>query len=975
VLRFKPYFSIGFLALLVLSLTLVKPVFASNNPSNIIIINSYNNGFKWTDDQVKGIIETLQSSNNNIIIYTEYLDWKNFPNTEVLEKQFALFQTKYTSIPIDLIITTDDAAMQFAIDYRDELFNHAPIIFGSVNKESALKRMEGVDKISGVYENIDTEGTAELIQAVHKDVKIVYAITENTESGRSTWNRIKEGFDTLDDSTIKLINLNDKSYQDLKDILKNPEKNSVAVLASYSTDINGLIFSPIDISKEFAMLSQIPLYILHDNSLNEMVMGGSLLSGYLHGVQTAKLAIQFLNGSPIEEINVDDSIMASKVINYNPLQKYELAEVNIPGNYIIVNRPFSFYETYKPYIYLVSFTFLILISLVAILYMNVKLRKKTQKDLFDKHLELSDLYELVSGSEEELKAQNDILIEQQQLLKESEEKYRLTSESANDINWIWDIKEDHKIIEAKLYQLLDYEPNSLDTQEKWYSIVHPEDIDAIKKDIEEYFTKDEDKLAAEYRIRNKKGEYIYVLSTGKGVKDIEGNYVKMYGTYTDITQAKLDHDQIVYLAYNDYLTNLPNRLSIKKVTEELIATINNEKMLVYFIDLDNFKFINNSFGHQVGDWLLIEVSRRLNHLRTPNVHVGRIGGDEFIIVIHDINHNQELFTKKLEEIFKEPFNIYNRSIYSTASIGYVIYPEDGETYDDLLIKADMAMYKVKEYGKSQIARFAESMNDEMAEKIEYQNHLRNAIENNEFFIECQPLFMTEDQSVNGFEVLLRWENPILGRISPMKFIPLAESGGLIIPIGLFVLKKAFQFAKKINEEFDYRRLVAVNISVVQLFQSDFVEQVDLILKEVNVDPTLIEFEVTESIYAENFDVFRNQLLKIKKLGINISLDDFGTGYSSLTYLRMLPISTLKIDKKFIDDILSEKEDHILVETIIDLGHKLKLRIVAEGVEKQEQFDYLKEHKCQLIQGYLFSKPLSEEDCFKLLGSGVDVENF
>jgi len=430
----------------------------------------------------------------------------------------------------------------------------------------------------------------------------------------------------------------------------------------------------------------------------------------------------------------------------------------------------------------------------------------------------------------------------------------------------------------------------------------------------------------------------------------------------------LDQQKIASLAYNDYLTKLPNRLSIKVFAETMMQDlINSNKMMVlYFIDLDNFKFINNSFGHQMGDMLLKEVAKRLSLCRLENSCVGRIGGDEFVIITAQHPEEIEASSKDMIELFKLPFIVNDRSVYATASVGYAVSPEDGLTYDELLIKADLAMYNMKQNGKSQIARFTDSMNQEMAKKIEYQNFLHDAIKNGELYVEYQPQYNFVEKHIEGFEALLRWKNPKLGFVPPNEFIPIAESGGLIISIGLFVIREAFLFAKEINMKSKKEVIVCINISIIQLFQTDFVNQVEDVLNEIGVNAKFIEFEVTESIYAENFEIFRNQLIQIKELGISISLDDFGTGYSSLTYLKRVPITTLKIDKKFTDDILGQQEEYILVETIIELGKKLGIRIIVEGVEEQEQLDFLEKQQCPLIQGFIYSKALQRDVAKTLL---------
>lgn len=941
---------------------------AKSKVENIILINSYNKGFTWTDDQVEGIVESILEKHPNVNIYVEYLDWKNFPSDRVLENQYQLYLQKYEEIEIDLIITTDDAAMQFAIENRESIFENAPIIFGSVHKLAANRLMADVTNITGVYEKIDTEGTAELIQTVHPNAKIVYAITENTESGKSTADRIHEGFQTLNNPNIQIVSLMNMNYEEIKNILSNPEEDSVVVMASYSTDADGKIFSPLESAIDFGSVSQIPIYLLHDNSMNDEVMGGSMLSGKLHGEQVGYLANEFIRNGDVNSILIDEGVNPNRVINYNSLIKYDILENVIPDDYIIINKPFSFVETYKTYIIIVSIAFILLIILIGILLVNLRIKKKIQSELSKKHLELEKTYETVNLSKEELKAQNEVLIIQKEQRRRAEEKYRLVAESANDSIWSWNIKLNKRELDKKTYELLGYEVGSLDSFDKWIDIIHPNDVKRVKELVNDYLQGKTEKYSCQYRIRKNNGEYIHIKSTGIGTRDHTGDFVEMFGTHTDITQMIEDQKKISDLAYNDYLTGLPNRLSVKEYVDQSIKNQTNKELyiVVYFVDLDNFKFVNNSFGHKTGDLLLNEVAKRLILFKTENTFVGRIGGDEFVIVAEQKPEQIRVFSKRVIELFKLPFIVNERSVYSTASVGYSVYPEDGSNYDELLIKADMAMYKMKESGKSQITRFTDLLGNEMNKKIEYQNLLHGAIERGELSVEYQPQYNFLENRIEGFEALVRWNNPKLGFVPPNEFIAVAESGGLIISIGLFVMREAFLFAKKINDNASSNIVVCVNLSVIQLFQTDFVDHVLETLHETNVKPECIEFEVTESIYAENFEIFRTQLIRLKELGINISLDDFGTGYSSLTYLKRVPISTLKIDKKFTDDILGDTDEHILVETIIELGHKLNMRIIAEGVEEREQLKFLEAHKCPIIQGFIYSKSLVEEDAIKML---------
>jgi len=478
--------------------------------------------------------------------------------------------------------------------------------------------------------------------------------------------------------------------------------------------------------------------------------------------------------------------------------------------------------------------------------------------------------------------------------------------------------------------------------------------------------------------------FVIILSINIKIKkraksEIEKNHLELVDAYESLTVSELklkrqndalqeQQERINFLAYNDYLTGLPNRLEIKRYAEKMMRIVDQEEchMLLVFIDLDNFKYINTSYGHKAGDVLLEQLAGRFNTLINERVQIGRLGGDEFILLAR-IEDEQDIIKTimPIMKLFKQSFNIVGQSIFVSASMGYALYPIDAGYYDDLLIRADMAMFKMKELGKAQAGRFDMKMKHEMNHKISIINELHEALQRDEFYLLYQPQYDMTTDKIIGYEALIRWESTKLGLICPDDFISIAESIGAIVEIGEWVIREAATFAKIINEDKRDDIIIAINISVVQLLQKNFSDRVKEILDDVGVFANYIEFEITESVFIESFDIVGEQLESLRNMGIQIALDDFGTGYSSLTYLKHLPITTLKIDRIFIFDIVLEGEKHFFTEAIIDIGHKLGFRIVAEGVEEEVQKAYLLEHGCAIIQGNLFSKPVSRDVAIEL----------
>ena len=466
--------------------------------------------------------------------------------------------------------------------------------------------------------------------------------------------------------------------------------------------------------------------------------------------------------------------------------------------------------------------------------------------------------------------------------------------------------------------------------------------------------------------RRKDGSHLACFLSIKVVYDSNGDIKNYIAMYLDITTKVQNEEEIYKLAYHDILTKLPNRTRFNQyITALLEKKERDEKpFALLFLDLDNFKNVNDTFGHNTGDLLLIKVGKILKSILRKTDFIARLGGDEFTIVIEDYESLQQIKTlcTKIIDRLMQQFIIKSNKFHIGCSIGVAIYDEDGMNQTTLLKHADTAMYKSKQNGKNRFTFHTQAMNNELAKKIELENGLKDALLFGEFEVYYQAKISLGDDSIQGAEALIRWNNPLLGIVGPNDFIPFAEEVGIINQIGDFILNSVFTNIEKIQEvSADNNFVVSINISSLQLQERLFVERIKFFLDKTQCDPTMIEFEITETIVMSNIQENINKLLEIKELGIKISIDDFGTGYSSMSYLQKLPIDTLKIDKSFIDDITKDEDENILVNAIVSLAKALKLTTVAEGVEHSFQAKYLRDIKCDSIQGYLYSKPIPLND--------------
>lgn len=440
----------------------------------------------------------------------------------------------------------------------------------------------------------------------------------------------------------------------------------------------------------------------------------------------------------------------------------------------------------------------------------------------------------------------------------------------------------------------------------------------------------------------------------------------------EMAEIEKARQHLDYMAHFDALTRLPNRILFNDRLHQAILQAHRHEgvVAVMFIDLDNFKNVNDTLGHSLGDKLLVEVADRISSCLREEDTVARLGGDEFIVMLPSLNDQISAgqIARKILMGLGNGFDIAEHSVFVSASIGISLYPDDALEVEQLMAAADSAMYHAKKLGKGNFQFYAAEMNVEGLNYLKMQMHLRNAIANDELHLVYQPQLNARNELVSGMEALLRWTNPELGSISPADFIPIAEETGLIVPIGAWVLRTACIQAK-CWQQVGISTRVSVNLSGRQFHsqnEESLLETVLRTLDETGLSPSLLEFEITESIMMEHLKAALEVIEKLKVIGVRFSVDDFGTGYSSLSYLKRLPLHTLKIDKSFIKDIATNPDDAAIVSAITAMAQQLKLEVVAEGVETSEQLAFLRRLHCQTIQGYYFSKPLSAEDATQFL---------
>jgi diguanylate cyclase (GGDEF)-like protein/PAS domain S-box-containing protein len=459
------------------------------------------------------------------------------------------------------------------------------------------------------------------------------------------------------------------------------------------------------------------------------------------------------------------------------------------------------------------------------------------------------------------------------------------------------------------------------------------------------------------------------------VRNAKGQVTHFVGVVNDITETRRYQDELEHHVNHDALTGLANRHLLHDRLQQALFRADRRDLTcaVMFLDLDHFKLVNDGLGHAAGDVLLKDVARELVTILRPEDTVARFGGDEFVLIATEVQDLSDVtdIAERIVQRLSEPVTIENQEITVSASVGIALYPLDGASVEELLKNADAAMYHAKERGRNTYSFYRKEMNNSISEQFQLKTKLAKAVEQGELLLHYQPQAAASNVEIVGFEALLRWEHPELGRIAPDRFIPIAEESGLIVPIGEWVLTRACRFAADLRSQGAEFGRVAVNLSARQFYQATLARTIERILTETGLPPQCLELEITESMMMGNTERVLTILSELKEMKVQLAIDDFGTGYSSLGYLRRFPIDRLKIDRSFIDDVPGSQHDATITMAIISLAHNLGMGVIAEGVETRAQLGFLAENDCDEIQGYLLSKPLDESDLTHFLSGALD----
>jgi diguanylate cyclase (GGDEF)-like protein/PAS domain S-box-containing protein len=577
---------------------------------------------------------------------------------------------------------------------------------------------------------------------------------------------------------------------------------------------------------------------------------------------------------------------------------------------------------------------------------------------------------ILSGEEYALAAKRDVTQRKQSeaALKESEERYMLAAQGANDGLWDWNLLTDSIYFSPRWKSILGYSDLEVSARpSEWFDRVHPDDLDQLKVNLSAHLKGLTQHFEHEHRMQHKDNTYRWVLTRGMAVRDPGRNIVyRLSGSQTDITHRKRAEEQLLYDAFHDDLTGLPNRaLFLDRLAQVLAHSSSRDDYAfgVLFLDLDQFKIVNDSLGHNLGNDLLVAISELLEGCVRSIDTVARLGGDEFVILLEDIESLEDTIrvSDRIKQAFQASLQIGDHSIHTSASIGVVFSNGGYERPEDILRDADIAMYRAKILGKDRCVIFEPQMRKQAVARLELENDLRRALECGEFQLYYQAILSLAANQIEGFEALIRWRHPEHGILLPGEFISVAEETGLILPMGQWVLREAcrqFQ-AWRANLPGVDSLYVSVNVSGKQLANPEYIHQVLEVLEETGIEPKNLRLEITESTLIENNALITDKLKILHQMGIQLYIDDFGTGYSSLSYIQHFPISTIKIDRSFVEQMSGDGDNNSseMIQSILRFAKDMGLAAIAEGIETEQQFERLKSMLCNYGQGFYISRPL------------------
>jgi diguanylate cyclase (GGDEF)-like protein/PAS domain S-box-containing protein len=886
-----------------------------------LLLYSYHPTFPTAEPSLKGIRSVIAGTGLQLDI--EYMDSKRLYDAYSVELFRARIAYQLSNrAPYDVVFSADDNALNFLLRFGDELMPRVPIVFFGVNDLVAARGLNDSPNVTGVVEAASFDATLKLARSLFPARDALYVIVDGTPTGQSDLREVRALASRYPATRIEEISLSELDWASFRErIAAIDEHGFILLLAAYRDRLG----QSKDFSESLALIrheTDAPIMHLWEHGIGEGVLGGVVVSFEEQGRQAALAALKILRGTAPAKIPVVEQSPNVPMFDYALLDHYGLDRGDLPLNARVLNLPLGFWSQYRQRIMIAA---AIIVGVIAILLAII-----------------SQLYRTKSA------------------LGESEKRYRNIVETSQEGILLVDTRDRITFANEKMGHLLGYHTQSLEGR-SFVDLVHAGDRDEALVGIRD----GSDRTGQQdLRLVRADGSAFWARLAASRIRDEQGEPAGALAMVTDIDPLKRSQDHLDFLAHHDALTGLPNRLllldRLRHALERSRRT--GEMLAVIFFDLDGFKGINDSLGHSVGDQLLTEIGHRLRErLRTSDT-LGRLGGDEFLILMESgvEEGGPSRVAESVLRLLAEPIAIDGNELYISASIGISHYPRDGQDAEALLRCADLAMYRAKSDGRNCYRYFEPEIRVRAVERHGLANALRGALHRGELTVHYQPQVRLPARQLHGIEALARWDHPQLGMVPPGRFIPIAEELGLINDIGQWVLTEACRQMMRWRDAGLHIPRVAVNCSMQQVDAEHLLPTVQAVLEQTGLPASDLELEVTESMLMGRDTRALLTLDGLHALGVMLSVDDFGTGYSALGRLNQLPIDRLKIDRSFIAGIGTDKGCESIVRAIIGLASDLGLEIIAEGVEREHQVQFLIGEHCLLAQGWLFGKAVPAE---------------
>lgn len=944
----------------------------------VLMVHAYSQEYPWTGSQHRGFVDKFtENSRYPVSISTEYLDTKRRKyDTGYAALYEDYLKAKYAGYSPDIIYVTDDNGYLFARQQLARLFPDAPIFFSGVNNYGIQDEIRN-SNIRGVFENKEISENLYLIRDIDRENTEIIFVGDDSNTYYAIEREIKQQLRNYPE--IKANFLAQDNIEELKKNLREHHQKYI-----FLTTIGGIksaegdLLNPQESISEIASSGDFIIVTMEDAYFTRGVLGGYVTSGRLQGEAAAELALQFQNGISLDEIGNITQSPNRYIFDQSELIKLEISlPQSVMDNALFHNIPPTIYERYRVQILLLLTLLSIALALLvgSIIYSRIRITDEERKR------------EEIRTAQIEA-YQNALIKWSATSHKNIEDAFRTATKissatlAVNRVS-IWLYNEERTALECSVLYVenkghssgsilhkLDF-PHYFAAMERGRRLVIDDArTNPATRELTEPYLLDNDIYSMLDIPVFYDGQCIGVIChehTGGHRKWTLGEqeFCALLGSdislALEIDKRKSIEKNLEYHAFHDALTDLPNRALLLDRIEQAARHAKREHKLiaVLFLDLDNFKHINDSFGHSVGDTVLVTVASRFKQLLRADDTVSRLGGDEFTILVSEFKNIDDVnkIATKLLAVVQKPILIDDKELVVNTSIGISVYPNDGTDAETLLRNADAAMYRAKEKGRNAFEFYTEDMTVKALEKVHMIANLKRALEQNEFEIYYQPQIDIDKNQLLGLEALIRWQHPELGLIAPAKFLPAAEESGLLVALDRWVMRHSFTAMKAWMDCGHELGRLSLNLTMQQIDQRDFLDFLAQLMLDSGCPGDSLTFEITEGQLMKNPERTVEILGSIAAMGIKISIDDFGTGYSSLAYLKRLPVDMLKIDREFIREIPRDEDDASIVRSVIALAKGMKIEVLAEGVETDEQLEFLKQEGCNLIQGYYFSRPV------------------